>query len=260
MVEVAIALAVIGFALVAIIGILPAGLNVQKENREETIINQDVSIWMDAIRSGAEGMDYLTNYVDAIEITVTEYDENTGAEGPRTVYTYTRTQPAGEELYNGTRIVGLLTTPKYLPRSGVFYSNNVVAYVRAISGGATEKPPQDNTTVLDSGFSYRLTSEVVPFFSSQADNFDYAAFRFNSSGKESPALYSRNLAGNVHDVRLLFQWPLRPPFDFNGTPPVLPTKVGNSRQSFRMMMGGSTTNIAGDLFFIKPGQFEKVGS
>ena len=36
MVEVAISLAIIGFALVAVIGILPAGLNVQKENREET--------------------------------------------------------------------------------------------------------------------------------------------------------------------------------------------------------------------------------
>src|SRR5947207_7764407 len=35
MIEIAISLAVIGFALVAIIGILPTGMNVQKENREE---------------------------------------------------------------------------------------------------------------------------------------------------------------------------------------------------------------------------------
>ena len=48
LVEVAIALAVIGFALVAIIGILPAGLNVQKENREETIINQENSRKIDS--------------------------------------------------------------------------------------------------------------------------------------------------------------------------------------------------------------------
>jgi hypothetical protein len=41
MVEIAISLAVIGFALVAIIGVLPRGLRVQRENREETIINQD---------------------------------------------------------------------------------------------------------------------------------------------------------------------------------------------------------------------------
>ena len=37
MVEIAICLAVIAFALVAIIGILPAGLQVQKENREDTL-------------------------------------------------------------------------------------------------------------------------------------------------------------------------------------------------------------------------------
>src|SRR6266516_2625531 len=41
MVEIAIAVAVIAFALVAIIGILPAGLQVQKENREDTLMAQD---------------------------------------------------------------------------------------------------------------------------------------------------------------------------------------------------------------------------
>ncbi|HLZ53286.1 MAG TPA: prepilin-type N-terminal cleavage/methylation domain-containing protein, partial [Verrucomicrobiae bacterium] len=35
MVEIAICLAIIGIALVAIIGVLPAGLNVQRDNREE---------------------------------------------------------------------------------------------------------------------------------------------------------------------------------------------------------------------------------
>lgn len=52
MVEIAIALGVIAFALVAIIGILPAGLQVQKDNREETIINQDARVLLEAIKSG----------------------------------------------------------------------------------------------------------------------------------------------------------------------------------------------------------------
>ncbi|MGD0614189.1 MAG: type II secretion system protein, partial [Verrucomicrobiota bacterium] len=55
MIEIALCLAIIGFALVAIIGVLPTGLNVQKDNREETIINQDAAVWMDAIRHGAQG-------------------------------------------------------------------------------------------------------------------------------------------------------------------------------------------------------------
>src|SRR6266498_5438926 len=69
MIEIAIALGVIGFALVAIIGILPAGLEVQRDNRSETIINQDGTFWLEAIRNGARGMDELPRYVDRIEIT-----------------------------------------------------------------------------------------------------------------------------------------------------------------------------------------------
>src|SRR6266513_839727 len=56
MVEIALCLAIIGFALVAIIGILPSGMNVQKDNREETIIRQDAMYLMEAIRSGSRVM------------------------------------------------------------------------------------------------------------------------------------------------------------------------------------------------------------
>ena len=76
MIEIAISLAVIGFALVAIIGVLPIGMNVQKDNREETIINQDATVFMDAIRNGAQGLDDLTNYVMAITNDVTDIRPN----------------------------------------------------------------------------------------------------------------------------------------------------------------------------------------
>src|SRR6266550_4270501 len=76
MVEIAISLAIIAFALVAIIGVLPLGLDVQKENRQETIINQDAGYFMDAIRSGARGLDDLTNYVMGISNYWTLYDTN----------------------------------------------------------------------------------------------------------------------------------------------------------------------------------------
>ena len=52
MVEIAIALGVIAFALIAIIGILPAGLQTSRDNREETIINQDARLLVEAIKSG----------------------------------------------------------------------------------------------------------------------------------------------------------------------------------------------------------------
>ena len=41
MIELVLCLGIISFALIAIIGVLPVGINVQKDNREETIIVQD---------------------------------------------------------------------------------------------------------------------------------------------------------------------------------------------------------------------------
>src|SRR5271163_4497524 len=70
MVEIAIAVGVIGFALVAIIGILPRGMNVQKENREDTIVSQDAPYFLNAIRNGDRDTNYniLTNYVESITV------------------------------------------------------------------------------------------------------------------------------------------------------------------------------------------------
>src|SRR5947208_3846568 len=66
MVEIALCLGVIAIALVAIIGVLPTGVRVQRDNREDTIINQEGLFLLEAIRSGSRGLDYLTNYFDTI--------------------------------------------------------------------------------------------------------------------------------------------------------------------------------------------------
>jgi type II secretory pathway pseudopilin PulG len=52
MLEIAISLGVIAFALIAIIGILPTGLQTQRDNREETLVNQDARLLVEAIRTG----------------------------------------------------------------------------------------------------------------------------------------------------------------------------------------------------------------
>lgn len=270
MVEVAISLAIIGFALVAIIGILPAGLNVQKENREETIINQEASIWMDVIRQGAEGLDYLTNYVDLIEVTVAEYD----ADG--NFYQFVSPDPVPFQfapdhvnpdfrLTNGAVIMSVLSTPKYYPvpgGGGNYFSNHVVAYVRSVSGGATDKAPQDNQTVRASAFSYRLTSEVIPFYAHDDRWFDYTDFRgVVAGGGGDPSLaYARNLAGNLHDVRLRFEWPLRPPVDPAWN---VATNTGNGGQTFRSLVGGTMENLSDPslppaFWRIHPGEFAKA--
>ena len=56
MVEIAIALGVIAFALIAIIGILPVGLQTQRDVREETIVNQDARVLIEAIKTGGRDL------------------------------------------------------------------------------------------------------------------------------------------------------------------------------------------------------------
>ena len=249
MIEIAISLAIIGFALVAIIGILPTGMGVQKENRQETIINQDMSTWMEAIRNGAQGMDDLTNYVFAITNFRTAYDRQTllpsGKVQP--IY-YTRT-PAnssfGFNLLNGYRIVGLLTTPKFTPApsSKQIYSNYFLAYASSLSGPANEKFPQTNRDVLDLGFNYRFASEVVPHTSFHPDWTNYTFYVPNTNEYVWRSNYwriAKTMQTNFYDVRLLFRWPLLP----NGD-------VGNGRQIFRTMASGHLA-ITNEPNFLQP--------
>jgi type II secretory pathway pseudopilin PulG len=185
MVEIAICLAIIGIALVAIIGVLPAGLNVQKDNREETLIDQDATVFIENIRNGTGGLDDLTNYVLAITNYWTYYPPNGGApESGVNGYTYGNSSvPAlyptpppisasrGTWLTNGINIIGLLSTPEYIDQVEGFpipnlveggISNYVVAYVRSLSGPAVEKPPQNNDIILNSSFTYKIICQNVP--------------------------------------------------------------------------------------------------
>ena len=183
MMEIAICLAIIGFALVAIIGVLPIGLNTQRDNREETLINQDATVLLEAIRSGARGADYLTNYVYKIVVTNT-------VSGVSTTYP---TYPA-TVFNNAANIIGLLSTPG---------TNNVrvYAYVRSICGLAAEKPPQDNTLMREDTFTYRLLVVNAPV--AVDTNFPLTGF-------------SQQLYANQHELRLTFLWPQLPNGNLGG--------------------------------------------
>jgi type II secretory pathway pseudopilin PulG len=268
MIEIAISLAIIGFALVAIIGVLPIGMNVQKDNREETIINQEASVLLDAIRNSAQGMDDLTNYVVAITNRVTEYSDNGKATGGTWLYGYTMTKSSMSPqfpLINGFRIVGLLSTPKYIPYSGKggsgYLSNNVTAYVRSMSGSAYEKFPQNNPSVQDLAFSYRMTSEVVPYGTNYYDPSwtHYGGYATNTpeyAARLNYAMVVNNLNANLHDVRLTFRWPLRSQ-----------GQLGPGGQAFRTLVGGQlirTNDLSFplrpeyDLYFFQPRTYVKA--
>jgi prepilin-type N-terminal cleavage/methylation domain-containing protein len=193
LVEIAISLAIIGIALVAIIGVLPLGMNVQRDNREATVINQDASVFLEAIRNGARGQDDSTNYVYEITNSWTLYKTNgTVQRSGVNSYTYNNVSISSlippyssGALTNGANIVGLLSMPEFIAnivnlpftnypavsglidvaqRYGNFtcYSNHIVASVRSISGPAAEKPPQDNQIIQADAFSYRIYCVNAP--------------------------------------------------------------------------------------------------
>lgn len=68
MVEIAISIGVIAFALVAIIGILPTGLQTQRDNREDTLVNQDARLLIEAIKSGGRDVNSdLGSFVSRVD-------------------------------------------------------------------------------------------------------------------------------------------------------------------------------------------------
>jgi len=141
MIEIAICIAVIGFALVAVIGVLPKGMLTQRDNRADTIIGQEGMYWMEAIRTGAKGLDELVAFVDKISV----------------VYTDPGNGPPDHTPGNGYDVIGLVSTP-----FGIRTNVPVRATVRAISGSAVEQAQ----ATKDLAFKYVLEVDVQPSLTS----------------------------------------------------------------------------------------------
>ncbi|MBU6409372.1 MAG: hypothetical protein KGR98_03195 [Verrucomicrobia bacterium] len=184
MMEIAISLAVIGIALVAILGVLPLGLRMQRDNRERTVIAQDATVFMSDMSKGLQGADDLTNYVFAItnywfSTNPVDRTGNAGVDG----YGFQGSQitsvgasmgpPQEYPITNGLRIIGLMDTPVYTDTNGAPISaaefalgggrsNYVVADVYSLSGPAVEKPPQNNPLAVQSGLGYQIVCRNSP--------------------------------------------------------------------------------------------------
>jgi hypothetical protein len=135
--------------------------------------------------------------------------------------------PAREllQLTNGGVIIGLLSRPRS--------EGKVEAYVKALSGAASEKSPQANAIINEAAFSYRMVPEIE-------------SYQDPSELGGSPVALRRNL----HEVRLLFRWPLLPGHDSaTGLP-----KMGNGRQVYRLLVGGSLTQSGAvpEAWFFQP--------
>jgi hypothetical protein len=129
MVEIALCIAIIGFALVAIIGVLPTGLRVQKDNRDDTVLGQDATIFMEAIRGGAQGpnLQLIGVFADRVNVGGTNY--SLAVANP------------------GRRVIGLLCNPNF--------STNFVD-MRAMSGVVADQGTNQITS-----FRYRLFCQVT---------------------------------------------------------------------------------------------------
>jgi type II secretory pathway pseudopilin PulG len=231
MIEIAIAVGVIGFALVAIIGILPQGMNVQKDNREETIISQDAPYFLNAIRNGEmrTNGNFLVDYVESITITnITQNVTNP--------FSYTNTYLMGgtyNELPFDSNIVGLLSTPTYDIRH-LGQTNMVSAVVRAMSGSALEQNGANPLTA----FRYQLTVEIAPW------NFSSPGYLPNASQD-----YMNVMETTLHEVRLKFAWPV-----IEG-PDGSIINIGPGRQTYRSLISSHLVNPNNGFWFFQPSTF-----
>jgi type II secretory pathway pseudopilin PulG len=268
-IEIALCLGIIGFALVAIIAVLPRGLDVQKRNRQETIVGQDAEVWMSAIRNGAQGYDDLTNYVLCITNFWTTYDDRYKViKSDFDYYTPSSskvTSPIATPLdsfplTNGGHIIGLLSMPKRIPDfllappATGFQSNYVVAYVRAFSGAIVDKVPQNNPIVLSDAFTYRMIVEDFPYAPVDTNAFclNCAAAAGLSGAQMAERTNLMNtmalLQANARDFRLRFRWPVLA----NGQIP------NYGLATFRSMASGSLSSNADNgqpIYFVQSSSY-----
>jgi prepilin-type N-terminal cleavage/methylation domain-containing protein len=251
--EIAISLAIIGFALVAVIGVLPNGLAVQQENREKTIVNEDARFLLEAIREGDQALWTVTEHLDGVvrvgitpkgflvtNLTVipnnngipqSEVESDLGA--TPAVVTY----PA---VTNRALLsMALLSSPRGADSDGSGLPlYRTVALMRSFSGGLLEQATdQAPGQASDLSFRYLLTVEVVPF----SGFFAASDINVSGLGPATPAglqaqnrLNQVNVVGNeAHELRLTFQWPV-----------LGHGRVGPNRQSYRTVISGTSQPVA----------------
>lgn len=243
MIEIALCIAVVAIAMVAIIGVLPAGLNVQKQNREESLLTQDAELLLNALRGGQTRLQDLLNYADRVTL-IRQYRDRAPARtnhfhGPMVAGT-----PAGSDpLVDTFQVMGLLSRPKYtLEPSSVSRGNpvtvtNIVRLeMRSMSGSMAEHPVirwgerrgSPNDPRIDIAFRYRVTLETV---TRQAVVVP--------GTKTSSA---DTMAGGVSEVRMVLEWPLQR----IGMDPEQ-YRLGLNRREFRTEVLGQPVPLRGNV-------------
>lgn len=237
MVEIVLSLAVIAVAMVALIGVLPLGMNVEAENRETSIVNADASIWMEALRGGAQEIGYFTNFIQEVRLDVTRR-----AYSDLSVISQTSEFFDRYDFHSASNFFTMINQPKYryVDRTGngdidERIDRDVYIDFRAMNGNMADLTADD-----DFAFKYRVHPELIP----------KASFTTN--------LYQQLMETNLYELRLQFGWPLviGPGGDYRA-------QTDFTRAlTFRTLVSGTVVAYTNEfdptelLYFVNPRQFD----
>lgn len=252
--EIAVSLAVIGFAIVAVLGVLPTGLNIQRDTRERTVVLQDASYFIEAIRHGASDVtdpNFQTQLANSIQRMWRVYVEGT------TLQTVELTDRVND-FPTDADVVRLLSEPSHNISAARRYLYTV-ALVRSLSGAASEKGGRSPDTRLS--FSYLLKSELLPIngtipfetltrsVTTKVDiDQDHAFETVNLNEFNQRHAGWLSLSTNLSEMRFTIFWP---PIPDNFTPE---TRYKN-KIDIRTFTSGAVGTNSLSVYTIQPGRF-----
>lgn len=260
MVEIALSIAIVALGMVAIMGVLPTGMTVEKDNREDILINQEGQYWLEAVKSGARGMQDLTNYVEQIIMS------NVVAKAPALTLVNNKVTPLQPEW-----IVGLLSTPKWVITNGVPMARKFTAITKALTGPAAEKGALTNEFSFRYAVEVAITQPVGPLdeiangapFGKQylPEYFDRLSVTnlVEREQREQLLAYAQTMAVNLQEVKVTLRWPIME----RGTNLV----AGNRKKVFRTQISGTLEALPDvklpngaevPLYYIKPNAYKHV--
>jgi hypothetical protein len=152
---------------------------------------------------------------------------------------------------NGFQIIGLLSSPKY-PTGATNIRQTVSARVKAIAGSAATRRTKDaRSDPSDLAFSYIMTSEISPIGGFPIDGTNFSTFGgrgnlVDNLTKSNQWRTSINMAANLYELRLTFQWPVIP---INGGKDY---RVGQNRKIYRTTVPGQLIRTNLYYYFFEP--------
>lgn len=243
LVEIALCIAVVSIAMVAIIGVLPTGMNVQQQNREESLLNQDAELLLNVLRSGQVGSRDLLNFADRVTL-VRDYRDGSPT---RTNYFHgplvSGAPDISEPLTDAFQLLGLISRPRYTrevsqnsPNGSAVVTNTIHLEMRTLSGSMANQPVIRTGTVrtpgndqrIDFAFRYLVTIETV-----------------SRQGIRVPGDITRAddlTASGVSEIRMTFEWPL---IRFGAAPAQY--RLGLNRREFRTEVLSSPELLQGNV-------------